>query len=531
MIAAILKAQLLSMRRSGRRGATLGIVAGALWYALWCLGAWGVFGMAATASSAGLRTAAPLAFLFVFIYWQAAPVLSATLGSSLDLRKLLVYPAPHGKLFAIDLLLRLTAGFEMLLVLAGGTAGLAVNPFAGVAALPRLLVAVLVFTLFNLLFASGLRSVLERLMTRKVRELVAFVIPLLFVAPRLIAESGVQAPGLGGWTAALNTPGAPWTAAARVVLWTSPGPALLALAGWTLLAAWFGRSQFERSLRFDAAAAQATSLAGGRRQWRLVEWFYRAPSVLFADPLAVFIEKELRSLARTPRFRMVLVMGVTFGPMVWLPFVIGKNAGEGFVAQRFLPIVSLYALTLLGQVSYWNSFGFDRSAVQLYFLVPRPFRSALMGKNLAALAFVYLEAAALAVGAVALGIAGLRQTAEAFAVISVCALYMTAAGNMMSINYPRPLNAERVSRGGAAGRLQGIMFLLYPLALAPVGLAYLAWYALNSGIVFAVLIALAGAIGAMAYWIAMESALEAVRKRQEAFLGELASGEGPVASD
>jgi hypothetical protein len=108
---------------------------------------------------------------------------------------------------------------------------------------------------------------------------------------------------------------------------------------------------------------------------------------------------------------------------------------------------------------------------------------------------------------------------------------MLAAGNIMSVNFPRPLSPERVSRGGAAGRPQGIMFLLYPLALAPVALAYLAWYAFNSGVAFAFGLAIAAAIGALVYWIAMDSALNAVTKRQEAFLGELAKGEGPVASD
>ena len=56
------------------------------------------------------------------------PILSASMGSSLDMRKLLVYPVPHGKLFQVEVLLRLTTGVEMLMVLAGGVAGLFRNP-------------------------------------------------------------------------------------------------------------------------------------------------------------------------------------------------------------------------------------------------------------------------------------------------------------------------------------------------------------------------------------------------------------------
>ena len=53
---------------------------------------------------------------------------------------------------------------------------------------------------------------------------------------------------------------------------------------------------------------------------------YRFPSLLWRDPLAAIVEKELRSLARTPRFRMVFVMGFTFGVMVWLPMILGRGS-------------------------------------------------------------------------------------------------------------------------------------------------------------------------------------------------------------
>ena len=49
------------------------------------------------------------------------------------------------------------------------------------------------------------------------------------------------------------------------------------------------------------------------------------------------------------------------------------------------------ALTLLGQVSYLNSFGFDRSAAQVYFCLPGSIGRALAGKNLAAGLFILVE--------------------------------------------------------------------------------------------------------------------------------------------
>ena len=124
------------------------------------------------------------------------PVISASMGFGLDMRKLLVYPVPHGKLFLVEVLLRLTTGVEMLMVLAGGTIGLLRNP-PPQARQPccGFSLAVLVFVLFNLLLASGMRSLLERLLSRRQRArgpdlflLMLYVVPAHAVSDRLRAE-------------------------------------------------------------------------------------------------------------------------------------------------------------------------------------------------------------------------------------------------------------------------------------------------------------------------------------------------------
>ena len=140
---------------------------------------------------------------------------------------------------------------------------------------------------------------------------------------------------------------------------------------WRWLAGWFGRWQFERNLRYDAMAAQATPGApDAARRLAIAEWFYRLPSLLWRDPLAAIVEKELRSLARTPRFRTVFIMGFTFGLVVWFPVVASQTRASASRRSWFLTVVCVYALTLLGQVSYWNCFGFDRSAAAFYFAAP-----------------------------------------------------------------------------------------------------------------------------------------------------------------
>jgi len=537
MIAAILRAQLLSMRMAGRRGAILSVITGIAWYGLWTAAAVAVWFAVSRAEAGWLRAFLPLGLLGICAYWQAMPILSASMGSSLDMRKLLVYPAPHGKLFFVETLLRLTTGMEMVMVLAAGALGLLRNRAGGGwPALPRTLAAVLIYILFNLLLASGTRSLLVRLLSRrKVRELLAFFLLMIWMVPRFLLMTGhLHAGSLQGAGGAMQTAAWPWTAAAHLALGDSTLLALLSICCWTLLAGWFGRTQFERGLRFDAAAAQATPLRNGITPWQsLAEIFYRFPGLVFRDPLAAIVEKELRSLSRTPRYRMVFVMGFSFGLMLWLPMILGSSAERHTTLSRhFLTVICVYALTLLGQVSYWNCFGFDRSAAQIYFAAPPPLGATLAGKNIASLVFIYLEVAILVVITTALRVSfGYVQVLETLVVVGVCSLYMMAMGNISSVQYPRPLNPVQVSQGGASSRFQALIFLLYPLSLIPVFLAYLARYAFNSDLVFSLVLAFAAVIGGVVYWIAMDSAVHSAIARREKIIQDLSQGEGPIASD
>ncbi len=531
MIGAILRAQWLSMRRGGRRGVTWSIVTACLWYGFWCSIALMIAALARGAASTELAKDLPLAFLLIFLYWQIVPVISASMGSGLDLRKILVYPVPNGKLLLVEVLLRLTTGGEMLLVLAGGI-GLLLNPKAGGAI--AILVSILIWVVLNALLASGLRSLLERLLARRrVREILVFLFVLATAAPRMLLVFHVRSGPFGSLAGVAGNAALPWAADARVIL--GPGRLLsLLIAGlWTLAAAWFGRAQFERSLRYDAMAAQATPAAARRSAVSWAERLFRLPSRIFPDPLAVLVEKELRSLARTPRFRMVFVMGFAFGLMVWVPLVLGGQAERnGWLEHNLLTVVSIYALTLLGQVTYWNCFGFDGSAIGIYLAAPQPIRLTLVGKNIASLVFVYLEVVILSLLTLAFRLTtGAGKVIETVLVVGVSSLYMLAFGNISSVQYPRALRPERVSQGGASSRFQALVFILYPLALVPVAMAFFARYALDSELAFGICLACAAALGAFVYWLGLDSAVQTATRHRERVLMDLSGGEGPIASD
>jgi ABC-2 type transport system permease protein len=538
MIAAILRAQFLSMRAalrgSSRRGTVFSALVALVWYGFWAMVAVAAFGFAADPGERQqIEMWLPAGLLAVFLWWQISPVMTGSFGASLDLRKLLVYPIPRGKLYAVEVLLRLTSCGECLLVLGGGAAGLMCNPaLGGWSGAARVLISVLLFIAFNLMLGAGLRSLIERLFSyRRVRELMVLVVVLIAALPRLLWVVGLRGEAFEAPLAAVSGRMWPWTAAARAALGEGMAAALPVLGAWCLAAWWFGRGQFRRNLRHDAQAASATPASSRGAPW--AERFYRLPARFLPDPLAAVVEKELRSLGRTPRFRTVFIMGFTFGLLVWLPLILGAgHRRHTALEQNFLVVVSLYALTLLGQISYWNAFGFDRGAIQTWFVAPVPISRVLMGKNLAAALYILLEVIAVTAACLALRVAiPPARIVEAYLVTPIASLYMLALGNLSSVHFPRRMNPEQVSRGGSAGRFQGLLFIVYPFAMVPIALAYLARWALDSTLAFYLVLGFAAILGAAVYWISMAAAARAAYDRREQLIAALATSEGPVATE
>ena len=536
MIGAILRAQLLSMRsfqlRSHRGSSILTMLTGLIFY-----GFWGMIGFGAEQFLAdnGNRDLFPpvlsTGLMVVFLYWQLAPIATASMGSSLDLRKLLVYPVPRDKLFLVEVLLRFTTCAEMLFILAGVVIGLLRNPeYGGISALPRILFPVLVFVAFNILLAAGSRSLLERLLLHKhLRELIVFLMVMLGALPQLLLRSHVGRPALerylplsGIW---------PWAALSQLLLHERFIIPALILSGCAIAACLFSRWQFQKSLLLDYHAipgVRAADDSGGRPS--LIERLYRMPGALLPDPIGAMVEKEIRSLSRTPRFRLVFIMGFSFGLIVWLPTTFRSNGARGgAMTENFLTIVSIYALMLLGQVSYWNAFGFDRSAAQVYFSLPVPFSKALAGKNIAAALFICMEVVLVIVVTLLFRIPlkGLKIV-EAIAVSLTAGLYLLAMGNLSSVHFPRPMSPERVAQGGASKSLNALVFLFFPIALLPIALAYWARHVFDSELIFYALLGLAALVGGVFYWIAMESAVGAAQRNREKMLTELSRGDGPL---
>jgi ABC-2 type transport system permease protein len=529
-VPAILWAQWRALRNlrpaEGRGGRVLALAMGVIWYGMWAGLAVAIGLIASSAGMARLHAGLPWGLMAVFLYWQLAPLLTGSAGMSIDVRKLLLYPVPARRLFLMELLLRAVAGLEMLLVLGGATAGLLRNP-----AVPSWgpLLAMPPFIALNLFAAAGMRSLIERILAyRRVREALVLLVLLAAVIPQAIAYLGVPE-GLGryfGWGPAFVWP---WAAAARIALADRALPFLALLFGWVALAWVFGTRQFQRSLSFDLAAAAAAGRREGGANW--FDALYRLPGLFLSDPVAALVEKELRSLARAPRFRVLFLMGFSFGVLIWLP-MFRERAAHAEAGGNYPVLISLYAVVLLGEVLIWNVFGFDRAAAQLYYSAPVPFAKVLAGKNLAGTILIVLEIALVLLVCTALRLpVSAPKVLEAYVVTLVLCTYLLGAGNLASLYYPRPMNPDNAWGRSSGGKLVLFLLLSLPLLSVPVALAYAARYAFDSEAAFFAVLAAAGGAGIVFYSVSLDSAVLMSERRKETILAALGESAGPIVSE
>jgi len=73
------------------------------------------------------------------------------------------------------------------------------------------------------------------------------------------------------------------------------------------------------------------------------------------------------------------------------------------------------------------------------------------------------------------------------------------------------------------------MLLLYPLLMAPIGLAYLARYAFETDAAFYAVLLSGYAVAGMTYQVALDSAVEMAEKERERIVTALSATQGPIA--
>ncbi len=535
-IRAILGAQFRVLRNrvtGGRMGAgrILYWLSMALWYGLVAFLAWlAAVSLPALRERDQLVAVVSTILMGLMAFWQLMPVMMAASGVSLDLKRLLVYPIPERQLFLVEALLRVSTGTEVLIVMAGVAWGLARSPLtpgwtAGF---------LLIFVLMNLMLSVGIRDLLSRLLARRgVRELVVLGIVMLAALPQLVIAA-VPPDSLRGiyqkYAAWMPHLPLPWTAMALLATGTFSWMAASSTAAWLAVAGWFGYAQFRRGLKLDEAEVKSKDREKRRAgAFGFLESLYDVPGLLLPDPLGALVAKELRTLGRSSRFRLVFFMGFTFGIIIWLPLAFRGHWGAERSSENLLLWVSLYAALLLGEVLFWNTLGFDRGAVQAYFVMPVSLRAMLVAKNVTAVMVLLAEVAMVTL---ALSLLRIRFPAskipEAFACVLLLALLLLAVGNMASVKSPRGMDPASSWRQSSAGKVQGLVLLFYPLLLAPIGLAHLARYAFERDLAFYLVLLSGYLVGGISYWVALDSAVEIAEKERERIVAALSATQGPI---
>jgi ABC-2 type transport system permease protein len=527
MILAILKAQFLSMRlRPGTRkgSAIFGSITGLAFYGFFAFFGW----LAMLFFSAGNETPVFIAVLSIVLpllmaYWQLAPVISASFGASLDLSKLRAYPIPRSKLFTVEVLLRITTCGELLLLLGGMVTGLLRNPQLGWRVAPSILTGTLLFVATNIFFSAGTRSLLERLVRRaRLREMLMILLVLVSIAPQIALATKMKKGALLGFSPSQIF--WPWGAFAHLATGDAIALSALSAVVWLGVAIVFSRWQFERSLAYDGSTVRKRDK--DVRPDGALERIFRLPGRFLPDPLGALVEKELRTLSRIARFRLVYGMSCFFGVAAMLPVI--RRGNHGFGAENAVTLMALYGLMMLGQITFWNSFGFDRTAVQGYFSWPVRFRSVLLAKNLTVVALLIPQVIIVSVVCrlVKLPVGPVRML-EALFVVTIAATYWFAMGNICSVRIPRALDPDKMNQ--MANKMQALTIFTMPILLLPIGLAYWARWFFESQIVFIGLMAVAALIGGIFYWVGLDSAVAtATGVHREKMLLELSRSDGPL---
>lgn len=533
---AVVIAQFRAYRNYGATaGRWISLALTLVWYALFAAGAV-IAGIVMARSKRG-EMAGPLAglFLLVTLYWQFIPLMMATTGVALDLRKLKAYPIPVRELFTMEVLLRITAAGEMLVVLLGFAVGAMFSRdipwWAPLAIVP--------FVAVQLFLSLGFRDLIVRVLSiKRLREVTTVIILAIVWGPRLFMRDGSgAAPGRGKGVfrqffsreAFENAePWWPWTAAGHWLAGDFEWLGFFSLLGWVAVAGAFALWQFRATLAFDPDAAGSSGSvpvkAGARLSWK--ERLQRLPSVWLPDPLGVLVEKEIRSQARSSRFRMMLLVSAFFG-LVFLRTLMNRPAW----APSGLTLACAYGMLAMGEACVWNIFGFDRSAAQVYFATPVKFSRVLVAKNIAAAVwFVVLLTILTLVFLAFRAPLSIGDVAEAGSVGAVVLLYLWSAGNYMSVHSPYPSDPEASMRTRTARGAQFLVLLLYPVALLPAGLAYFARWAFSSELAFYGVLAVMAGVAGMVYAVALETAAGLAAERQESIVHQLSAGASPISS-
>lgn len=460
----------------------------------------------------------------IFVYMQVVPLVTMSTGWSLEIDKLEAFPLRTNTLFLVEVVLRFTSAPEMLLLLCGAFAGLLLRTDI----FPLAPFFLLLYIPFSLLLQLAIRDfILHSFRRNRFREVLTVLLLAVALLPQLlIRERTIHLLKPYAMRIA-NGAAAPWHQIAVLSLGKGSFYAFAAVLGWNLVAGFLARRQFMKSLRRENAFRSAPLFSKTRRTSDIISLL----TGHLSDPFAALVEKELRTLVRMPRIRVVFGMACVFSTLVFLPLALDASE-KSFIAQNSLPVTSLYGLLLLSDALLLNIFGFDHTAAQLYFATPPAISLVIRAKNLAAILLVALQSLAVPLLAMLfhMPVSGVSLLAGLLSSAAVT-VFLLSAGNMLSVYMPRPIDPQSAFRKQGGTRVQLWLLLCTVGMFLLIGFAFFARWATDQEWVLPAILSFELLVGLLIYRISLESTLEHMRLTQERILADLSRSVSPLSSD
>jgi ABC-2 type transport system permease protein len=435
-----LRALLFWHRLRGRGGVAEGI-AQVLGLGVACVG--GLLAAAATGAGSfraarvghGLQVSAGLAAI-LFGLWVAWTALSLTVNERdlLDLRRLLVYPVPPGRLYLTAVAAAMAAdplAVFMGVALAGVLAGAAVaRPGWWLVPLALLLALFAAATVAAVTLAQEVLARFAR--SRWFREVAILAAVVGWAGLVLLGSAGRLPWGTVRLLARIRWLFFPPALASEGARHLYEGDGLAALP-WLCALALAGGCALALAYR----VAMASALSGGEGT-AAPRGSRGTAGALWPERIGPLLEKEARYVVRHPLSRISLVL------VPALAAFLAWRGGPGIARQqsemlRALPLFGIAAYAHLALQIFWlNAFGWDRGGARAFFLAPVAPERVLAAKNLAVMGyggvvFVAGSAAWLAVA----GGAPTWATGGAVVLHLAMAPALHAGGNVVSIANPR----------------------------------------------------------------------------------------------
>jgi len=382
----------------------------------------------------------------------------------------------------------------------------------------------------NLFLQLAIRDlILHSFERNRFRELFAVVVISVAILPQVLLRTGLGKKVLPHVLATARLRWTPWKEAAALSLGQGAAADVMLLVLWGVLALALARWIFGRSLTADDNFQVSSSKGGtqaGESKW--ADW----PGRIWRDPLAALVQKELRSLVRMPKFRVLFGMACLLGIVVFLPAALnGRDTPANFMRQNLLPVVNLYGLLLLSDALLLNALGFDRGAAQAYFVTPVSLGTVLKAKNLTAIVFVALQSAIiLCVSTIARVRITKGSIATGLLASAVVTVFLLSVGNYTSVAMPRPLDPRQTFKKQAGAKMQ-IWLLGCSLGLfVLVGFAFLARYAFQSDWALFSVLTVELIAGLLVYRFGLQSAVERGMRRREEIVQMLSRSGSPMSA-